>query len=221
MNAAREVDVTFLMADLSGFTALTEVHGDFHAVSVTTRFSDIARAALAPAARLVERVGDQVLIVSPDATGALQTAVELVRVIADEPFFPRFRAGLHSGRAVERDGSYFGRTLNLTARVTAHARAGQILCTESVVTAAQQLQDVEIRPIGSVRFKNIADPVPVFDVLLREREGAMVAIDPVCRMQVRRDTAPAHVELDGRLYYFCSSGCAEAFAGRPEQYAKQ
>lgn len=213
--------MTFLMADLSGFTALTVVHGDFHAVSVTTRFSEIARAALAPSARLVERVGDQVLIVSPDAKGALQTAVELVRAIADEPFFPRFRAGLHSGRAVERDGSYFGTTLNVTARVTAHARAGQILCTEGVAAVARQLQDVEIRPIGPVRFKNLADSVPVFDVLLRKGRDDMVPVDPVCRMQVRRDSAPAHVELDGRMYYFCSSGCLKAFAERPEHYSAQ
>ena len=75
VKAAREVDVTFLLADLSGFTALTEVHGAFHALSVTTRFSEIGRAALAPAARVVERVGDQVLIVSADAKGALQTSL--------------------------------------------------------------------------------------------------------------------------------------------------
>lgn len=221
MKPAREVDVTFLMADLSGFTALTEVHGDFHAVSVTTRFSEVAGAALAPSARLVERVGDQVLIVSPDAKGALQTAVELFQAIGDEPSFPRFRAGLHSGRVVERDGSYFGTTLNLTARLTGHALAGQMLCTEGVAAVARQLQDVEIRPIGPIRFKNIADPVPVFDVLLRKGRSEMVAIDPVCRMQVRRDTAPAHVELDGRMYYFCSSGCLKAFAERPEHYSTQ
>ena len=49
-------------------------------------------------------------------------------------------------------------------------------------------------------------------------EPAAVAIDPVCHMEV--DTsAPAATRMhDGTTYYFCSNGCAEAFAREPERY---
>jgi class 3 adenylate cyclase len=68
------------------------------------------------------------------------------------------RAGIHGGRVVEQDGRYFGMALNLTARVTAHARAGQILCTEPIAASAHDLEDAKIHDVGLVRFKNVADP---------------------------------------------------------------
>ena len=48
MTASRPVEVTFLMADLSGFTALTEAPGDTHAMDVVTRFMEIVEASLRP-----------------------------------------------------------------------------------------------------------------------------------------------------------------------------
>ncbi len=37
------------------------------------------------------------------------------------------------------------------------------------------------------------------------------AQDPVCGMQVRKDDAPASVEYEGKMYYFCMDGCKESF----------
>jgi adenylate cyclase len=50
----REVDVVFLIADLSGYTALTEAHGGVEAAKVVVRYVELARSALAADARLVE-----------------------------------------------------------------------------------------------------------------------------------------------------------------------
>jgi class 3 adenylate cyclase len=57
VTAFRPVEVTFLMADLSGFTALTEAHGAAQAMDVVTRFMEIVEASLRPPARVVERIG--------------------------------------------------------------------------------------------------------------------------------------------------------------------
>lgn len=144
MGAAQEVEVAFLMADLSGFTALTETHGDMHAAIVAMRYAEIAQSALDSRARLVERVGDQVLIVAPDGASAVRTAMSVFEAIEREPLLPSLRAGIHGGRVVEQDGRYFGRALNLRARVTAHARAGQILCTERAAEEPISAESVEI-----------------------------------------------------------------------------
>lgn len=56
MNA-QEIEVVILIADLCGYTALTEAHGNVQAANAVTRYAEIARAALAPGVRLVERVG--------------------------------------------------------------------------------------------------------------------------------------------------------------------
>jgi len=42
--------------------------------------------------------------------------------------------------------------------------------------------------------------------------------DPVCGMNVDPSTAAASVGYEGKLYHFCSRGCAEKFRGDPEKY---
>jgi len=44
------------------------------------------------------------------------------------------------------------------------------------------------------------------------------ALDPVCRMTVGKASAAATRTYAGDRYYFCSTGCAEAFDSQPEQY---
>lgn len=43
--------------------------------------------------------------------------------------------------------------------------------------------------------------------------------DPVCRMKVDPQTAPARAEYEGVVYYFCSESCRETFASDPSRYA--
>ena len=45
-----------------------------------------------------------------------------------------------------------------------------------------------------------------------------MAIDPVCRMEVNEETAPAASEYKGKRYYFCALGCKKAFDQDPEKY---
>ncbi len=42
-------------------------------------------------------------------------------------------------------------------------------------------------------------------------EDSEFAQDPICGMQVRKDDAPASVEFEGMMYYFCMEGCKESF----------
>jgi YHS domain-containing protein len=45
-----------------------------------------------------------------------------------------------------------------------------------------------------------------------------MAIDPVCKMKVDPETAPAKIEYQGQTYYFCAPGCKAAFEKNPEKY---
>ncbi len=214
----REVEVAFLLADLSGYTALTEVHGDTHAAQALTRYEQMAHAALQPGARLLERVGDEVLIVAYEVTSVVQTAVALRAAADQEPLFPTLRSGIHAGTAVEDGARYVGSTLNLTARVAAYARGGEILCTERVTALAPSPAGITYQQRGVVRFKNIQEPVALFEVLTEHQGARGIAIDPVCRMQVARDAAPARLPYGEQTYYFCSFECARTFAERPQDY---
>jgi class 3 adenylate cyclase len=176
----------------------------------------LALNALGPGVRLTERVGDQVLIVSAEPGGAVTTALRLRDAVEHEPFFLGVRIGIDSGAAVEQDRRYFGSALNIAARVASHARSGQILCTARVASAAADLPDVGCVSVGTVRFKNVPEPIELFELV--SAAGRNAVVDPVCRMHVDALSAPARLSFNDTMYYFCSPQCAMAFAARPREY---
>ena len=68
---------TFLFADIAGFTALTEAHGDDHAADLVARFCEAVHGVLPEYdARTVKSIGDAVFIRVPEpAWAALAAAV--------------------------------------------------------------------------------------------------------------------------------------------------
>ena len=45
-----------------------------------------------------------------------------------------------------------------------------------------------------------------------------MAIDPVCRMQLKKNNATAQSVYHRRKYYFCTPSCKESFDKDPERY---
>jgi class 3 adenylate cyclase len=215
---AIERTVAFVLADLAGYVALTEAHGNVEAAGVIERFVAVARASLAPGARLVERVGDQVVVAADDPRAALETALRLVSGTAREPLFPLIRIGAHAGPVLERDGAYVGAALNIAARVAAHAQPGQILCTDALAAAGRDVPGIEVRPLAPVALRHVVEPVPLFEVTVGAPPGEPVTVDPVCYMQLTPAGAAATVRLGDVTYYFCSDSCAAAFRRHPEAY---
>jgi YHS domain-containing protein len=46
----------------------------------------------------------------------------------------------------------------------------------------------------------------------------LMAIDPVCGMDVEETAATGKSEYKGQIYYFCSTGCKRSFDKDPEKY---
>jgi len=220
MNSPKEIQGVFMIADLSGYAALTEAHGDMSAARVVGRYVEIVENSLQPGAYLAERVGDEVLVISPQVDGVLRTAVKLRDEVEKEPFFPTLHAGIHAGGMLEENGHFFGTALNLTSRLAAHAKGEQILCTREVVDLASGIRDIEFRALGVVQFKNISKPVAIFEVVSALQRTEQRVIDPVCRMQVTPGTAPAMLPFRGSTYYFCCFECAKIFAEHPDRYVE-
>jgi class 3 adenylate cyclase/YHS domain-containing protein len=216
-----EIDVVFLIADLAGYTALTEAMGDLEAAKIIARYLELAHEVLRPGTRLVERVGDELLIVGDDVASTVRTATDLRAAVECEPLFPGVRAGLHRGRVLEHDGKYFGSTLNLTARVASYAVTGQVLCTNSIATQPEGLEGLEFREIGPVNFRNIVEPVRIFEVVAGPGCGQTTVLDPVCRMHFAPEAAAVELPFGGTTYYFCSVDCSRAFSERPHFYVRE
>ena len=48
----------------------------------------------------------------------------------------------------------------------------------------------------------------------------MMAIDPICKMEVDEKSAKWRSEYKGKTYYFCAPGCKKKFDFDPAKYAK-
>ena len=218
-SEARELDLALLFADLSGYTALTEIHGALTASDIVLQFCHLAQASLEPGVKFINSIGDDVFCAGEGTLAVVRSALRLREVAENEPYFPRIRMGIHRGPIVEREGRLFGSPINLTARLADQAHGGQILCSAPIAEAVRVLAEVEARPAGEQHFKNVARTVSVFELVRMAAARAPSVIDPVCRMQIEMGREAVTIEYAARRYQFCSTECAQAFSEAPGLYA--
>ena len=212
---------TFLFADLAGFTALTEAHGDEHAADLVAEFCSRVRALLPEHdAEEVKAIGDALMLRTGDATAGVQLARRLVDEVGGRHGFPGIRVGVHTGPAVERERDWFGATVNVASRVADLADADEVLVTRATLEEiGDPPSDLVLAHRGRHRLRNLREPVEVFAAVSPSvTTTAERAIDPVCRMAV--DTGASHPSqrLGRHTYWFCSDVCAHAFRRDPGHY---
>ena len=151
--------VTIAFADLAGYTRLTEELGDEMAVEFVERFTEAVENTLPDDARVVKTIGDEVMVVGSDVGALAEWAVGFQELVQDERPLPRI--GIHHGEVVYRDGDYFGREVNLSARVVARAAGGEVLVTRSVVDASRT-EHLRFDRIGEVKLKGFRDATELF-----------------------------------------------------------
>jgi adenylate cyclase len=156
-----QVTVTLCFIDLTGFTRYTEEEGDMEALDVIENFVETVESTLPREATIVKTIGDEVMVISPDAASLTEWAVEFLRRF---PRRPQPRVGIHCGEAVYRDGDYFGGQVNLAHRVVNRALAGEVLVTDRVAAAIAKRERLDLEPIGQVSLKGFPVPTDLFVV---------------------------------------------------------
>jgi adenylate cyclase len=205
-----------MFADLAGYTALTDVHGDNQALAAIESFEQVVtRIATRRRLRIVKSIGDAFMLTGNDADLAIAAARELIEEMGQVELTPAVRIGIHSGPVSIRGFDVIGGTVNVAARVSSEASAGQILITADVLQLTEQRARSEAQSVGDRRLRHVQGPVELFDVCPDLRSDQTV--DPVCRMLVARDTAAASVRHDGETFYFCSIDCAARFIERSQR----
>ncbi len=149
--------VAIAFADLAGYTQLTEQEGDEEAASTVERFVKNVTETLPDEARIIKTIGDEVMLVCSDPAALTDWAVGFQLLVSGRPL-PRI--GIHAGEVLYRDGDYYGREVNLAARVAARAAAGEVLVTRAIVDAAEVHQEFEL--IGEVKLKGFDEPTELF-----------------------------------------------------------
>src|SRR3954463_10248198 len=142
------LNVAIAFADLAGYTKMTEEQGDEEAVTAVEGFVEAVEATLPEDARIVKTIGDEVMIVSSDPAPLADWGGGF-QELSDERPLPRI--GMHFGETVYRDGDYYGRAVNLAARVAARAAGREVLVTRPVLESAGSHLEFDL--IGEVRLK--------------------------------------------------------------------
>jgi adenylate cyclase len=148
--------------DLVGFTRLTEERGDAAAAELAASLAVlVGRFSREHGGVPVKRLGDGVMVHFREPAGAVLAALRMVEHIP-EAGLPPAHVGVAAGPVVAQGGDYFGRTVNLAARIAARAGAGQVLVSDSVVDSPPP-KGVAFTEVGKVPLKGFASPVRLLE----------------------------------------------------------
>jgi adenylate cyclase len=155
-GAVKQPAVAFL--DLTGYTALTEELGDEAAAEqAATLAATVQERSNAYGAQVVKLLGDGAMFLFPDPGPAVVCCLEIVEDVG-KAGLPPARVGMAAGPVVFRDGDYFGRTVNVAARVADFARSREVLATAEVVAASDR-ESVHFDELGPVTLKGVSTPI--------------------------------------------------------------
>jgi adenylate cyclase len=151
---------SFLFADLVGFTALADLEGDERAADVALALERRIEPLLAGYdAEQVKALGDGVLLRCGRPGQAVELGLRIVEELERMPGFPPVRVAVHTGTAVSRGGDWYGRAVNVAARLCAVAGGGEVLVSEATREAAGRLRGVDFGERRMHWLRNVTQPV--------------------------------------------------------------
>jgi adenylate cyclase len=147
--------------DITGYTRLTEERGDEAAADLAARLGTmVRRSSQEHGGQPVKWLGDGVMFYFADPGRSVLAALDMVEGVATHAL-PPARVGIHAGPVVFQEGDYFGRTVNIAARIAEYARPGEVLVTREVVDAADGTP-VTFPEIGPVELKGVSGTLRLY-----------------------------------------------------------
>lgn len=169
---ARHPTPTFVFADLVGYSALTELHGDETAARVAREFgramSGLSRE---HGAWPVKSLGDGAMIWVPDAGEAVALAARALAEVGTRPDLLPVRVGTHTGPAVMRGSDWYGNAVNVAARLAAEAEPNEALISYATGDAAGGREQLP-RARCEVTLPGMQRPILAWRLTCRRSAGA-------------------------------------------------
>jgi len=152
--------ITVGFVDIVGFTRLGEDVAPEELGPVVRRFERTVSDAVDSPVKLVKTIGDAAMLVAPEPGPVLDTMISLVDRSRDDG--PLLRGGVALGEGLPRAGDWYGRPVNLAARLTGFAKRGSVVASKEVRDACADGYDWS--DAGKRRFKGVKGSVEVFRV---------------------------------------------------------
>ena len=138
--------------DISGYTRLTEERGDAAAAELAEDLGRLVqRESVKHGGRAVKWLGDGVMLHFPNPGRGVAAALDMVEGVADAGL-PPAHVGLHAGPVIFQEGDYYGRTVNLAARIAGYAQPGQVLVSQALVDLSSG-PELAFTAVGPVELK--------------------------------------------------------------------
>jgi class 3 adenylate cyclase len=168
-HAAPDGTVTIMFSDIEGSTAMTERLGDGRWLELLRQHNALVREKLkAHGGFEVKSEGDGFMLAFQSARQALRCAIDIQRAFAErnesaeEPI--RVRIGLHTGEAIKEGDDFFGKHVNLAARVAGQAAGGEILVSSLLKELTESAGEFAFGDGRAVGLKGLKGKHSVFQV---------------------------------------------------------
>lgn len=164
--------VTFLLTDVQGSTQLWQEAPEAMATALT-RHDAIIRAAVATARGSLLKArgeGDSTFTVFARATDAVAAARVAQLGLSAEPWptpTPMLvRMAIHTGEVLERDGDYYGQSVNRAARLRSLAAGGQVLVSGVTAELVRDhlREGTTLVDMGSHELRDLVRPETVYEL---------------------------------------------------------
>ncbi|MDQ1457642.1 MAG: hypothetical protein QOH28_3262 [Actinomycetota bacterium] len=163
--------LTFLFTDIEGSTRLWEQHGDAMRRALAQHDELLRHSVETRGGTVVKTTGDGMLAVFDEPAVAIAAAIgaqhALESAVWGDTGVPRVRMAVHCGPATEREGDYYGTTLNRAARIMALAHGRQIVASEAVALLVREVRladDAKLRDLGEHRLRDLSHVERVYQI---------------------------------------------------------
>jgi predicted ATPase/class 3 adenylate cyclase len=183
--------LTFLFTDIEGSTRLWETEPDLMGAALSHHDDIVRRAIESHAGYVFHTAGDAFGAAFASADAAASAAVDAQRELTTLDWGGpelRTRMSLHTGESYERDGDYFGPTLNQASRLVSLGHGGQILVSSA--TAALLRPIWTLLDLGRHRLRDVSEPLGVFQL---EAPGLRTEFPELRSPDVVRSSLPTYL----------------------------
>jgi class 3 adenylate cyclase len=187
MDHAQGPSQAILFADIAHSTRLYDRLGDTVARNLVALSIDVMKAVVrANAGEVIKTIGDGVMSRFLSADAAATAAVRLHEAMAMDRRLKsnnlRLRIGFHIGPVIEEDDDLYGDAVNVAARMTAQAKAGQIITSRQTVQTLNKKHHATARMVDQTRVKGKARLMDIFEITWGQPEELTIMRNNVCEM---------------------------------------
>ena len=185
------VTVSFLFSDIEGSTRLWEEQPEWMRTALAQHDALLARTIQKHQGRVFKTIGDAFCAVFSTSMDAVNASIEAQTALFQAGLLPenqqdgrprlRVRMAVHTGEAEERDGDYFGPSLNRTARLLAAGHGGQVLLSDIAhhFVCQEIPETVTLRDLGEYQLRDLRNPEHIWQLCIADLPGEFPSLQTV------------------------------------------